>query len=143
MGGGTGIGITPMTKTEEFINSFTIDETLRELFFKLTKNNISERQVTAEVYQKVTDAILHIYHLENENVVHLGDLVFNGFYPAIDIVASSTRRDDLLLEKDVLQRIWILRNHLADMNPLEAMEFLKDKMKYTQSNEEFLISMNS
>ncbi|KKP78281.1 MAG: hypothetical protein A2271_03925 [Candidatus Moranbacteria bacterium RIFOXYA12_FULL_35_19] len=66
MGGGTGIGITPMTKTEEFINSFTIDETLRELFFKLTKNNISERQVTAEVYQKVTDAILHIYHLENE-----------------------------------------------------------------------------
>jgi transcription termination factor Rho len=64
-------------------------------------------------------------------------------YPAIDIVASSTRRDDLLLEKDVLQRIWILRNHLADMNPLEAMEFLKDKLKYTQSNEEFLISMNS
>jgi transcription termination factor Rho len=64
-------------------------------------------------------------------------------YPAIDIVASSTRRDDLLLEKDILQRIWILRNHLADMNPLEAMEFLKDKMKYTQSNEEFFVSMNS
>ncbi|MDP4281521.1 MAG: transcription termination factor Rho [Bacteroidota bacterium] len=63
-------------------------------------------------------------------------------YPAIDIVASSTRREDLLLEKDVLQRIWILRNHLADMTSLEAMEFLKDKMKYTQSNEEFLISMN-
>jgi len=64
-------------------------------------------------------------------------------YPAIDIVASSTRRDDLLLDKEALQRIWILRNHLADMNPLEAMEFLKDKMKYTQTNEEFLISMNS
>ncbi len=63
-------------------------------------------------------------------------------YPAIDIVASSTRRDDLLVEKDILQRLWILRNHLADMNPLEAMEFLKGKMKYTQSNEEFLISMN-
>ena len=63
-------------------------------------------------------------------------------YPAIDIVASSTRREDLLLDKETLQRIWILRNHLADMNPLEAMEFLKDKMKYTQSNEEFLISMN-
>ncbi len=63
-------------------------------------------------------------------------------FPAIDIVASSTRRDDLLLEKETLQRIWILRNHLADMNPLEAMEFLKDKMRFTQTNEEFLISMN-
>jgi len=63
-------------------------------------------------------------------------------YPAIDIVASSTRREDLLLEKDILQRIWILRNHLADMTSLEAMEFLKDKMKFTESNEEFLISMN-
>jgi len=64
-------------------------------------------------------------------------------WPAVDIVASSTRREDLLLEKDVLQRIWILRNHLADMNPLEAMEFLKEKMKFTNTNEEFLISMNS
>ncbi len=63
-------------------------------------------------------------------------------YPAIDIVASSTRREDLLLDKEQLQRIWILRNHLADMNPLEAMEFLKDKMRFTDSNEEFLISMN-
>ena len=63
-------------------------------------------------------------------------------YPAIDMVASSTRRDDLLLDKESLQRIWILRNHLADMNPLEAMEFLKDKMKFTQTNEEFMISMN-
>lgn len=64
-------------------------------------------------------------------------------FPAIDIVASSTRRDDLLLDKEALQRIWILRNHLADMNPIEAMNFLMDKMKYTQSNEEFFISMNS
>ncbi len=64
-------------------------------------------------------------------------------FPAIDIVASSTRRDDLLLEKDVLQRLWVLRNHLADMNPIEAMDFLRDKMKFTQTNEEFLISMNS
>jgi transcription termination factor Rho len=64
-------------------------------------------------------------------------------YPSIDIVASSTRREDLLVDKEQLQRIWILRNHLADMNPLEAMEFLKEKMKYTQTNEEFLISMNS
>jgi transcription termination factor Rho len=64
-------------------------------------------------------------------------------YPAIDIVASSTRREELLVDKESLQRIWILRNHLADMNPLEAMEFLKDKIKYTRNNEEFLISMNS
>ena len=63
-------------------------------------------------------------------------------FPAIDIVSSSTRRDDLLLGKDVLQRIWILRKHLADMNSLEAMEFLLDRMKFTQSNEEFLVSMN-
>ncbi len=64
-------------------------------------------------------------------------------YPAVDLVASSTRREDLLLDKETLQRIWVLRNHLADMNPLEAMGFLKDKLKFTQSNEEFLISMNS
>ena len=64
-------------------------------------------------------------------------------YPSFDIVASSTRREDLLVEKENLQRIWILRNHLSDMNPIEAMEFLKDRMKFTQSNEEFLISMNS
>ncbi|MFK5854648.1 MAG: transcription termination factor Rho [Bacteroidota bacterium] len=64
-------------------------------------------------------------------------------YPAIDIVASSTRREDLLLDKDMLQRIWVLRNHLSDMNPVEAMMFLKDRMKYTSTNQEFLISMNS
>jgi transcription termination factor Rho len=63
-------------------------------------------------------------------------------YPSIDIVSSSTRRDDLLLDRETLQRIWILRNHLADMNPLEAMDFLKDKMRFTKTNEEFLISMN-
>jgi transcription termination factor Rho len=63
-------------------------------------------------------------------------------FPAIDIVSSSTRRDDLLLDKDVLQRLWVLRNHLSDMNPLEAMEFLKDRMRFTQTNEEFLVSMN-
>lgn len=63
-------------------------------------------------------------------------------FPAIDLVSSSTRRDDLLLPKEVLQRIWVLRNHLADMNPQEAMDFLKDRMKNTQTNEEFLISMN-
>lgn len=63
-------------------------------------------------------------------------------YPAIDIVASSTRRDDLLLDKDILQRLWVLRNHLADMNPVEAIEFLRDRIRLTKTNEEFLISMN-
>ncbi len=64
-------------------------------------------------------------------------------WPAIDIVASSTRREDLLMEKEAMQRIWVLRNHLSDMTPIEAMEFLKDKIRFTQTNEEFLISMNS
>ncbi len=63
-------------------------------------------------------------------------------YPAIDIVNSSTRRDDLLLNKNYIQKLWILRNHLADMNPIEAMEFLRDKIKYTKDNEEFLNTMN-
>jgi transcription termination factor Rho len=63
-------------------------------------------------------------------------------YPAIDIVASSTRREDLLIDKEQMQRIWVLRNHLADMNPVEAIEFVKDKIKFTDTNEEFLISMN-
>ena len=64
-------------------------------------------------------------------------------FPAIDLVASSTRKEELLVEKEALQKIWILRNHLADMNPLEAMEFLRDKINGTKSNEEFLISMNA
>ena len=64
-------------------------------------------------------------------------------FPAIDLVASSTRRDDLLLDREMLQKMWILRNHLADMNPLEAMEFILDRLRGTKSNEEFLVSMNS
>ena len=63
-------------------------------------------------------------------------------YPAVDIVSSSTRRDDLLQSPETLQRVWILRNHLADMTTIEAMEFIKDKMGRTKSNEEFLITMN-
>ncbi|WP_304064939.1 transcription termination factor Rho [Pedobacter glucosidilyticus] len=64
-------------------------------------------------------------------------------FPAIDLTASSTRRDDLLLDKETLQRVWILRNHLADMNSQEAMEFLLTQVRGTKSNEEFLVSMNS
>ncbi|MEX2380390.1 MAG: transcription termination factor Rho [Vicingaceae bacterium] len=64
-------------------------------------------------------------------------------YPAIDIVSSSTRKEDLLLGKDITQRMWVLRNHIADMNPVEAMDFLRDRMRKTKDNEEFLMSMNS
>ncbi len=63
-------------------------------------------------------------------------------FPAIDLTASSTRRDDLLMDKEALQRLWVLRNHLSDMNSTEAMEFLLQQMRGTRSNEEFLISMN-
>ena len=64
-------------------------------------------------------------------------------FPAIDLVSSSTRRDDLLLDENTIQRMWIMRKYLADMNPVEAMEFISDKIKKTLNNEEFLISMNS
>ncbi|HOM39944.1 MAG TPA: transcription termination factor Rho [Bacteroidales bacterium] len=63
-------------------------------------------------------------------------------FPAIDIPASSTRREDLLLNKTILQKIWVLRNYLSDMNSVEAMEFLRDRLAQTKSNEEFLFSMN-
>ena len=63
-------------------------------------------------------------------------------FPAVDIMASSTRRDDLLLDKDTLNRMWILRRHLADMNSMEAMEFLKERLERTENNDEFLVSMN-
>ena len=64
-------------------------------------------------------------------------------FPAIDILASGTRKEDLLHDRDVLQRLWILRRHLGDMNPVEAMEFVKDRIEKTRNNEEFLVSMNS
>ncbi|MDE6070905.1 MAG: transcription termination factor Rho, partial [Alistipes sp.] len=63
-------------------------------------------------------------------------------YPSVDITASSTRRDDLLLDRDTLQKIWILRRHLTDMNSVEAMELVKKQMEGTVSNDEFLATMN-
>ena len=63
-------------------------------------------------------------------------------YPSIDIVASSTRRDDLLLDAEILKRTWTLRAFLSEMNPVEAMQFLQERMRRTRSNEEFLVSMN-
>ena len=64
-------------------------------------------------------------------------------FPAVNIVASSTRRDDLLHDKMTLDRMWILRKYLADMNPIEAMDFVKGRLEQTRDNEEFLMSMNS
>ncbi|WP_410494371.1 transcription termination factor Rho [Capnocytophaga genosp. AHN8471] len=64
-------------------------------------------------------------------------------FPAIDLMASSTRRDDLLLDENTLNRIWVLRKYLADMNPIEAMEFMEKQIKQTRNNEEFLATMNN
>lgn len=63
-------------------------------------------------------------------------------FPAIDVMTSGTRREDLLLDKETLQKVWVLRKHMADMNPVEAMDFLLTNMRGTRNNEEFLISMN-
>ncbi|MBC8756509.1 transcription termination factor Rho [Kordia sp. YSTF-M3] len=64
-------------------------------------------------------------------------------FPAIDLTSSSTRRDDLLLDEKTIQRMWVLRKYLADMNPVEAMEFINQRIKQTRNNDEFLISMNA
>ena len=64
-------------------------------------------------------------------------------FPAVNIISSSTRRDDLLHDRQTLDRMWILRKYIADMNPVEAMTFVKDRLENTASNEEFLMSMNS
>jgi transcription termination factor Rho len=64
-------------------------------------------------------------------------------FPAVNIVQSSTRRDDLLQDKTTLDRMWILRKFLADMNPIEAMSEMKSRIEHTRNNEEFLLSMNS
>ena len=63
-------------------------------------------------------------------------------FPAIDLTSSSTRRDDILLDATTIQRMWVMRKYLADMNPVEAMEFINERFKQTRNNEEFLISMN-
>ncbi|WP_090294016.1 transcription termination factor Rho [Flagellimonas zhangzhouensis] len=64
-------------------------------------------------------------------------------FPAIDLISSSTRRDDLLLDENTIQRMWIMRKYLADMNPVEAMEFMEQRIKQTKNNEEFLLTMNN
>ena len=84
-----------------------------------------------------------VFHCQFQNALPHGINIWNRrIYPAVDITASSTRREDLLLDKNVLNKIWILRKYLTDMNSVEAMEFLRDRMAKTETNEEFLISMN-
>jgi transcription termination factor Rho len=63
-------------------------------------------------------------------------------FPAIDLISSSTRRDDLLLDENTIQRMWVMRKYLADMNPIEAMEFMEQRIKQTKNNEEFLMTMS-
>jgi transcription termination factor Rho len=96
-----------------------------------------------ETGSKMDEVIFEEFKGTGNSEIQLDRKIANKrIYPAIDIIASSTRRDDLLVDKETLQRVWILRKHLSDMNPVEAMEFMKDRMKNTQTNEEFLISMN-
>jgi len=96
-----------------------------------------------ETGSKMDEVIFEEFKGTGNSEIQLDRKIANKrIFPAIDIVASSTRRDDLLVDKETLQRVWILRKHLSDMNPVEAMEFLNNQMKNTQSNEEFLVSMN-
>lgn len=96
-----------------------------------------------ETGSKMDEVIFEEFKGTGNSEIQLDRKIANKrIYPAIDIVASSTRRDDLLVDKETQQRTWILRKHLSDMNPVEAMEFMKDRIKNTQTNEEFLISMN-
>lgn len=97
-----------------------------------------------ETGSKMDDVIFEEFKGTGNSEMQLDRKLANKrIYPSIDITASSTRRDDLLVDKETLQRLWILRKHLSDMTPLEAMEFIKERMKNTQTNEEFLVSMNS
>jgi transcription termination factor Rho len=96
-----------------------------------------------ETGSKMDEVIFEEFKGTGNSEIQLDRKIANKrIYPAIDIVASSTRREDLLIDKETQQRVWILRKHLSDMNPVEAMEFMRDRIKNTQTNEEFLISMN-
>ena len=92
---------------------------------------------------KMDEVIFEEFKGTGNMELQLDRKLFNKrIFPSVDVTASGTRRDDLLHEKEVLQRMWILRKHLADMNTEEAMNFILQNMKGTKSNEEFLISMN-
>ena len=93
-----------------------------------------------EFFYKLVKPIYYILLLSHITILKIAN---RRIFPAIDLTSSSTRRDDLLLGENVIQRMWVLRKYLADMNPVEAMEFINDRIKNTRNNEEFLISMNS
>ena len=93
-----------------------------------------------EFFYEFIKPIYYILLLSHITILKISN---RRIFPAIDLTSSSTRRDDLLLGENVIQRMWVLRKHLADMNPVEAMEFINDRIKNTRNNEEFLISMNS
>ena len=96
-----------------------------------------------ETGSKMDEVIFEEFKGTGNSEIQLDRKIANKrIYPAIDIIASSTRREDLLIDKETQQRVWILRKHLSDMNPVEAMEFMRDRIKNTHTNEEFLISMN-
>ncbi|MBC8047316.1 MAG: transcription termination factor Rho [Fimbriimonadaceae bacterium] len=93
---------------------------------------------------KMDEVIFEEFKGTGNMELQLDRKLFNKrIFPSIDVTASGTRRDDLLHDKDVLQRMWILRKHLADMNNEESMNFILQNMRGTRNNEEFLISMNS
>ena len=93
-----------------------------------------------EFFYELIKPIYYILLLSHITILKIAN---TRIFPAIDLTSSSTRRDDLLLGENVIQRMWVLRKYLADMNPVEAMEFINDRIKNTRNNEEFLISMNS
>ena len=96
-----------------------------------------------ETGSKMDDVIFEEFKGTGNMELQLNRTLANKrIYPAVDLLASSTRRDDLLHDATTLNRMWILRRHLSDMNPIEAMEFLKTRLERTQDNAEFLLSMN-
>ena len=96
-----------------------------------------------ETGSKMDDVIFEEFKGTGNMELQLNRTLSNKrIFPAVDLLASSTRRDDLLLDQKTLNRMWVLRRYLSDMNPIEAMEFIKDKMDKTRDNAEFLMSMN-
>lgn len=97
-----------------------------------------------ETGSKMDDVIFEEFKGTGNMELQLDRRISNKrIYPAVDVTLSSTRRDDLFMDKDMLSKTWVLRNYLADMNPVEAMEFLRSRMPQTRDNDEFLLSMGS
>ena len=126
------------------------DETtaMQEAFPESLKKSILQEAVQGKLVpqdpsDEPAEALLERIRAEKQRLIKEGKIKKNSIFPAVNIVASSTRRDDLLHDKQTLDRMWVLRKILADMNPIEAMTFLKDRIEPTKNNEEFLMSMNS